>query len=194
MPGILTVHLAEILTQELDQYGIDVLNDHGQQASHPNKVGEIASWFGSDEDYNFETRLALLDIAVVDRATCKAIALIEIEETTNKPKVLIGDVMAILLGDGIRFQGKRKLCIGPWTTLIVLGHSSSHEKLVNFLRVQANHLKGCLSTKNATIGEVVIGLFSNDIEAKAKLIEHVERARLMFLSSTTPLDITSEVK
>jgi hypothetical protein len=43
MPGILTVHLAEILTQELDQYGIDVLNDHGQQASHPNKVGEIAS-------------------------------------------------------------------------------------------------------------------------------------------------------
>jgi hypothetical protein len=180
--GELTAHLAEILTQELDQYGIDVLYDHGQQASRPNKVGEIASWFGKDEDYNFETRLALLDIAIVDRATDKAIALIEIEETTDKPKVLIGDVMAILLGDGIRFQGKCKLCIGPWTTLIVLGHSSSssHVDRVHFLETQVKELKNCLPTKNKIIGEVVIGLFDDPADLDAKAKEKIEYARRRF--------------
>jgi len=55
-------------------------------------------------------------------------------------------------------------------------------------------VKSCLATKNATIGEVAIGLFSNDIEAETKLPEQVESARLRFLSSNTPLDITSEAK
>jgi hypothetical protein len=178
--GELTTHLAEILTQEFDQYGIDVLYDHGQQTSHPNEVGEIASWFG--ESYNAETRLALLDIALVERATNKAIALIEIEETTDKPKVLIGDILAILLGDGIKFRGERILTIESWTTLIILGHYSHvpNWKRVHHLEKHANYLKSSMTTGNAHIGEIVFDLFDDSADLKAKAIEQIKHARRRF--------------
>jgi hypothetical protein len=51
---------------------------------------------------------------------------------------------------------------------------------VHFLETQAKLLKDCLTTKNAAIGEVVIGLFDDgaDLEAKAK--EQIEHARSRF--------------
>lgn len=180
MTGILTDQLAKILTKELDQYGIDVLYDHGQQACYPQNVGEIVSWFGNT--YDRKSRLALFDIAIIKRETCKALALIEIEETTDKPKVLIGDVMAILMGDGIKFQGKHDLCIGPWTTLIVLGHysHSPHLERVQFLEKQMKDLKSGMDTCNAIIGEIVIGLFNNEDDLNAKAKDQIERAHRRF--------------
>jgi hypothetical protein len=44
------------------------------------------------------------------------------------------------------------------------------------------YLKSCLPTNetNAAIDEVVIDLFSNDVEAETKLKEHVKSALLRF--------------
>jgi hypothetical protein len=111
--------MASILSRELNNQPLDVLFDHGQKEPGPNdRVGKLASWFGPE--FKLESRLSLIDIAVVLRGSAKALALIEIEETTDKPKVVLGDVLAILMGNGIKFQGKRDLLVGRWTSLIVL--------------------------------------------------------------------------
>jgi len=115
--GMLTIHLAHILQQEFNQQRFDVLHDHGpKQMDSPDKVGKLRSWFGSA--LKAETILADLDIALVSPRDKKVYALIEIEETTDKPKVILGDILATLFGEGIAFQGKLDLQVGEWITLL----------------------------------------------------------------------------
>jgi hypothetical protein len=161
--GRLTASVGIRLSQELSSKGFDVLFDHASKRTVPREtVGKIASWF--DPEYNSNTRLGFLDIAVVSRHTQKALALVEIEETTDKPKVLLGDILATLLGSGIKFQGNRDLRIGPWTTLIVIGRSrwSSHQARIRFLLKQTAEIKSKLATPNAAIGHIVIDLFHEE--------------------------------
>src|SRR5690349_15243358 len=136
--GVLTVQVAQTLQKEFDKRGFDVLHDHGQKDFElEDTPGKLRSWFGSD--LTRETALADLDLAIVSRETDKAYALIEIEETTHKPKVILGDIFATLLGSGIAFNGKH-LGIGSWTTLIVLVRNihASHESRMAYLEQQAN--------------------------------------------------------
>jgi hypothetical protein len=122
--------------------------------------------------------LAQLDIAVVAPTSDKVVALLEIEETTDKPKVLLGDVLAMLLGDAVKFQGKRDLQVGSWTTLVVLGRSRTqpHPTRIAFLREQANHLKAVLSTSNAAVGQIVIDHFHERLELERKVRQWIQYA------------------
>ena len=107
------------MAKKVAPQGYDVLFDHGQAGQDdPARLGRIASWFG--EAYCAGARLALVDIAVVERGSDRAVALIEVEESAAPPKVLLGDVLATLLGERITFRGQRQLQVGEWTTLIVL--------------------------------------------------------------------------
>jgi len=119
-----------------------------------------------------------LDIAVVLRETGKALVLVEIEESTDTPKVLLGDVLATLLGDRITFREGRNLEVGEWTALIVLARSKggSHQKRADFLENRIAQLKPFLSTPNASIGGIVVDLFKDERELESKLITQVERA------------------
>ena len=65
---------------------------------------------------------------MVRQESGEAVALIEIEESSATPKVLLGDAFATLLGDHITFQGKHALKKGKWTTLIVLVHAVGKRK------------------------------------------------------------------
>jgi len=179
--GALTVKVAKTLKEKFRERGLDVLHDHGQKGGDlDNTPGKLRSWFGSDSTR--ETALADLDLAVVSRdpneaKKAKAYALVEIEETPPQPKVILGDIFATLLGDGITFQGKR-LCVGSWTTFIVLARNEhdSHQRRMTYLEQQANQLKTHLSSKsNASIGRIILDSFK-ETELEEKLRWHIEES------------------
>ena len=168
--GALTMQAARVFQQEFSKQGFDILHAHGQRGiDSPLRLGKIRSWFG--DTYKSETILADLDMAIVSHDKDKVCALIEIEETTCKPKVILGDVLTTLLGKGIRFQGIRDLQVGRWTTLIVLAHDTrqfSHNR-IPYLAEQSKYLRENLLTPNATIGRVVIDTFLDYNQLEDKL-------------------------
>jgi len=158
--GQLTAKVAQNITPDLTKMGCDVLYDHGSSSEN---VGKIVSWFG--DELNREAQLSFLDMAVVEHNSQKVFVLIEIEETTDKPKTLLADVLCTLMGDHIRFQGERELKVGDWTTLIVVGKSEVLHRERNFyLSRKVDSIRPALGTANAKIGEVVIDTFSGESE------------------------------
>ena len=73
-----------IIASNLDIEGYDVFYDHGDPANE--NVGKIAVWYGDDEKPERDTELSQLDIAIVKKGTNKAIVLVEVEETSDRPK------------------------------------------------------------------------------------------------------------
>ncbi len=178
--GVLSMQVARALQEEFSQQGFDLLRAHGEKGiDSPLLLGKIRSWYG--EAYNRDTILADLDMAVVSHEAfaahdeVRAHALIEIEETNCKPKVILGDVVATLLGKGIKFQGGRDLQVGRWTTLIVLAHDPrlSGPERIPYLAAQAKYQKENLLTPNATLGSVVIETFTDYLELEVKLRQNI---------------------
>jgi hypothetical protein len=96
--GELTARAARYPISGLDFPGYEVLFDHGDPfIDPPTRLGNISSWYG--EVYSSKSQLALLDIAVVETETDRAFVLVEIEETSSTPKVILGDLFGTLMGD-----------------------------------------------------------------------------------------------
>ena len=172
--GALTAHVARALSQSLSDRPVDVLFDHGEKGVDPPQcLGEIASWYGSH--YGATACLALLDIAVVRQESDQVVALIEIEESSATPKVLLGDAFATLLGDHITFQGKHALEVGKWTTLIVLVHATGKGKQqqVTEMAHRVCEVKPFLMSGNASIGHVLIDTFADADELEEKVAQLV---------------------
>jgi hypothetical protein len=181
--GALTMQAARVLQQEFFPGGFDILRDHGEKGiDSPLLLGKIRAWFG--DIYKSETILADLDMAVVNHAAAvsrdpeRVYALIVIEETSNKPKAILGDVLATLLGKGIKFQDQRDLQIGRWTTLIVLAHDRHADRLnrLPYLNAQSKVLRENLLTPNAAIGGVVIDTFVDYLQLEEKLRQNITEA------------------
>ena len=172
--GKLTAQMARMLSEAPENRGVEVLFDHGRKEVDPaDQLGKIVTWLG---DHNrMDAMLSELDIAVIMRDSGKVCALIEVEETTDKPKVLLGDVFATLLGDRVTFQGERNLPVGPWTTLIVMVHDrvEAHQSRMAFLQQEVDHIRSAISRPNATIGSVVLASFSDTTDLKNKLKQQV---------------------
>jgi hypothetical protein len=155
--GKMTVKAAETLLGYYEKR-YDVFYDHD---STKEIVGKIVSWFG--DKYNRESELSQLDIAIIEKGSDKALALIEIEETSDSPKTFLGNVLGVLLGDRISFRGERNFSVGKYTTLIVLGKSKvMHKKRNEHLREQGMKIKSSLSTANSAIGNIVIDTFADE--------------------------------
>jgi hypothetical protein len=89
-----------------------------------------------------------LDIAIAGKDSNKAIAFIEIEEKTDRPKTLIGDVFGVLLGDAVRFEGKRNIVVFENTALIVIGICKiSHNHKIKYLIDEMMKIKAHLTTE-----------------------------------------------
>ena len=175
--GELTAQIAYSLQHEFKHVEIDVLHDHRKKdADLPGKLGKLRSWFGTE--FKSEALLADVDIAIVSKKDKKIYALIEIEETTDKPKVILGDVLAILLGSGIAFKGNHELLVGKWTTLIVIGYDvhNLHLERLAFFTKQVNDLKEQLYTPNTSIGQIILDYFSDNIGLENKVKQHVRNA------------------
>jgi hypothetical protein len=172
--GALTTIAARDLTTQLAAQELDVLYGHGVVGvDPPAQLGKLKAWYGSE--YASHVILADLDIAVVSRALKQAYALIEIEETTCKPKVVLGDVMATLLGGNVTFRGKCPLGVGTWTTLIVLAKAktSAQQERITFLAEQVSRIKARLEAPNAAIGRIVIDSFHDEGSLVSQLRMHV---------------------
>jgi len=168
--GELTAHVARALARELSDRDVDVLFDHGEQSVDPSEcLGQIASWFGTD--YRANAQLAFLDIAVVQRDGDKVMALIEIEESTSTPKVLLGDLFATLLGDHVAFQGKRRLKVGEETRLIVLVQASGEQKRqqIATLADRVHNVPPALRSGNSAIGHLLIETFVDETKLERKV-------------------------
>ena len=180
MKGELTYQTARNLQQKYSKGGFDILYGHGEKGMDSQmNLGKIRSWFG--EEYNRDAILADMDIALVKQETDRVFALIEIEETSIKPKVILGDILSILLGNGINFQGNRDLQIGAFTDLIVMvqDNNHSHSVRVDFLSRQCNFIKERLVTSNSSIGKIIIDTFTDNKQLEDKLIEHLEKTILV---------------
>ncbi|GEM_PF-1185651 len=175
--GEWTARIARALAAHLQHRSCEVLFDHGRTNSDPaDKLGKIASWVGPS--YRFEAILGQLDIAVVAPGTDRVAALIEIEESTDTPKTLIGDIFATLLGEQLTFQGTRQLHVGEWTTLLVLTESArpSHQAQLAYLQTTATLLKSHTGTLNSRIGNVIVDIFANEAELEMKVKQLVDSA------------------
>jgi len=175
--GALGAQMARMLSEAFENRGAEVLFDHGQKEVDPaNQLGKIVTWLGHQK--RSDAMLAELDIAILIRESGKVCALIEVEETTDKPKVLLGDVFATLLGDRVTFQGDRNLPVGPWTTLIVMvrDRDQAHQSRMAFLQQEVDHIRSAISRPNATIGRVVLASFGDPTDLKNKLKQQVEWA------------------
>ena len=173
-----TVPAAKYLIEQFSSQDIEVLFDHGDPKSS-DKVGKIVSWFGPEYKSPYKPlQLANLDIAVVSQESGLTLALIEIEDTTDGVKTLLGDVLGTLLGSGIALGTDRQLRVGSWTTLVVLGnaksrqHQSQYQDRVAFLNEQSNQIRAHLSTPNASVGRVIVDTFVDQSELNAKLLSY----------------------
>ena len=172
--GHLTSAAARFIAIEMDNQGYDVYYDHGQAAEF---VGKIA--VSIDEELHKKNEISQLDIAVVERATNKAIALVEIEETTDNPKTLIGDLFAVLMGNAVYCPGRKKVNVGDWTTLIVIGKGSTghKERKAHILKL-AKSAGAAMGTNNSRVGELVIETISEDADLEELLMEQINAAYL----------------
>lgn len=179
--GALTAQLAFSLQQEYEKQGYVVLHDHSsQETGSPDKLGKLRTWVGDTPKR--QTLLSDLDIAIVNPDDNIVVALIEIEETTDKPKVILGDILAFLLGNGISFKGKHDFQIGEWTTLVVICHdeNQSHDERIAFLNEKTNFLKSKLDTLNASIGRIVVDTYADEKQLVEALDHHIHEAIALF--------------
>ena len=182
--GELTAKAARELAISIQYPNFDVLFDHGDTSiDPPDQVGNISSWFG--DEYSSKSQLALLDIAVVDRHSDRAIVLVEIEETSSNPKVAIGDAFGTIFGDHITFQGTRHLSVGDSTALFVLlkdGDRAQHKRL-DYLQNQIARLSKCAKSGNSVIGQIIFDFFKSEEDLSRKLHEFVKKCLSRYLES-----------
>jgi hypothetical protein len=171
--GRLTVETAKHLQDLLKDRGYAVLYDHGD--SSDKNVGTIVSWYGDGKKPERETELSQLDLAIVELSSNKVIALIEIEETNDRPKTLLGDVFCTLMGDQINFREK-SLSVGNWTNLMIVGFSKEPQgKRNQYIRAKVERVKPAIGSKNSSIGRVIIKTFTDEAKLPALLLYELEK-------------------
>jgi len=164
--GALTAEIARNLKCEFDGYA--VYHDHGSSAEGAQR---IVSFFGEKQRH---TLLSFVDIAVVRSQSRKAVALIEIEETEDKPKTILGDAFAVLMGESLSID-EEVLQVGPWTTLIIAVVSETlHDKRYDYIAGKVEKARASMGTGNAAIAHIVLGS-SPEKTSLAKLVSSLVR-------------------
>ena len=167
--GELTAKIGRSLKFE----GYNVFYDHGTPSEN---VGNIVSTL--EEKYGREDELSQLDIAIVEKSPDlkdRAVVLVEIEVTSDRPKTILGDIFGVLFGEHVFFK-RKELQVREFTTLIVVGISQVEHRVRNQqLQNRANGIKEKLETQNARIGKVVIKTYRNEDDLSTELPSLLER-------------------
>lgn len=169
--GKMTVALGSDLLGELWGKGYAVYYDHGKGGDEG--VGVTSSWIGGEKKR--DNRLAEIDIAITRREENKAILLVEIEESGDNPKKIIGAAIAILLGDNVSPSGQPALNTGSWTTLLVLakGEGTPHESRTREIETRITQLFGVAGNNRLRIGRINLELFQDQRELKSKILKYL---------------------
>jgi hypothetical protein len=167
--GQLTATIAHEISPFWEKRGYYVLLDHDRSG------GKIVSFFGS-ENPNRSTQLSHIDIAIVKKTSAdidSVFALIEIEETTDKPKVLLGDALGILMGEHISTKNKKPVEVSENTLCVILAKSSVvHRKRNKYLIDRVTATKNYLATPHSAIEKVFIKALYNK-KRTVKLLTNV---------------------
>jgi hypothetical protein len=169
--GQLTADLAQSIREEMSNRGFDVYCGHGKAGTF---TGQIVS--STEEMYKRGDELGHLDIAIVKKETNDAVALIEIEETNDKPKTVFSDVFGTLMGNFITLPHKGKSTVGNQTTLIILCKGEKHEDRIRHIEEKARMTRSALGTGNSEIGNIVIRPFASKAQLKKRLIKQINKA------------------
>ena len=202
--GQSTSNVANNIKRKLNEEGYDVYSDHGEAGEF---IGTIAVSYEEKTEGKLgrEEEISQLDIAVVEEKPTmegnlrKAIALIEIEETTDNPKKLIGDIFTVFMGKSIFLPGKKreKVDVNSWTTLIIIGKEPSrkdqlvaHKDRNIYIQDKAKNAMSALETANAKIGNIIVesisinGGLDEKLDAilEEKLMEKIHEAIRRYIS------------
>ena len=175
--GQLTSNVAKYIKDKLNAEGYDVYSDHGEAGEF---IGTIA--VSINDTLRQKEEISQLDIAVVEEnpkgeeKLRRAIALIEIEETTDNPKKLIGDIFTLLMGKSIYLPGGEEVVAGEWTTLIIIAKDVDHEHRNKEIQNMANDARFAFGTANLKIGNIIIDSFSVDKRLENVLMNNIEKA------------------
>jgi hypothetical protein len=151
--------------------GCDVFYDHGVSGEN---VGKIVSTFS--KDYGRDNELSQLDIAIVEKQSNNVMVLVEIEETSDRPKTFLSDIFGVLFGEHIFFK-RKELKVGDFTTFIVVGVSKTdHEERNQYIQKQVSGVKANLRTQNAKTGNVMIKTYTDEREMIVLLPSVLDRA------------------
>lgn len=187
----ITVPVAKFLIEKFGALGIEILYDHGKKRIvTQDNVGRIVAWRGEKYFQPYRPKqLAHPDIAILPERSNRVNLLVEIEDaneygSSDRPKLIVGDAIATLLGTGLAFRQNAKirlLELGNWTTYVVsvqMGsrpHQDLFEARGRFLQEKLQMLKSCLDTPNATVADVIIKTFTNKHDLEQILSEYVNR-------------------
>jgi hypothetical protein len=169
--GEITAALGKELnnSNELAKLGYAVVYDHGK--GEADDVGVTSAWVGDEKKR--DNRLAEIDIVVYAMQGHKAKLLIEIEESGDNPKKIIGAAMATLFGEKISSSGQEDLQIGQWTTLLVLakGEGDAHLERTRLIEEKVTSLLREEGINKLKIGSVKLVLFQHEDDLKPMIIE-----------------------
>jgi hypothetical protein len=168
--GQLTAKMAREISPYWEKRGYYVLYDHDPSSK---SVGKIVSSFGQQPPTQ-NTRLSHIDIALVEKSSGRVFALIEIEETTDRPKALLGAVFSILMGEQISFGKERLLAVDKDTSLLVFGKSTvSHEERIQYMLDKVKRFRSNMGTANSKIEKIDLKTFSTEQELKELLTNKI---------------------
>jgi hypothetical protein len=166
-----TLPAATYLLNRYKDTALQVFYDHGDHSSQ-----RLYSWFGATYTAPYAARhLSWVDIVVADPKTRKIHQIIEIEDSTARPKTVISDVMAVLLGDGLAFAGHADWLVGDWTCLLVFAYVSTahaqakYDAQLAHLQQQIVSFQSCLKTRNAAVGRILVETFKDIAELQEKI-------------------------
>ncbi len=173
--GEITAALGKELStsSELAKLGYALVYDHGKGGA--DDVGVTSAWIGDEKKK--DNRLAEIDIVVYGMQWNKARLLIEIEESGDNPKKIIGAAMATLFGEKISSSGREDLQIGRWTTLLVLakGEGGAHLERTRLIEEKINDLLREEGINKMKIGAVKLVLFQHEDDLKPMIIEMLKK-------------------
>ena len=171
--GEFTAKVGAYLQQHLEPKGFQVAYDHGDKEKGS---GTIVSSLGREPRRG--QGLSQVDIAVLKRQgeSLYALVLLEIEEKKSTPKIVLGDIFCVLLGQSLSFAGE-SISAGPYTSLIVAAVRGARQLKKNQeLALVAEKCRAALGTPNAAVGEISVISLAEAADAESMLLERVQAA------------------
>jgi hypothetical protein len=155
--GRLTAKLGDYLEKRSRELGFTIYYDHGERNSN---VGKIAAHLGAEP--HKDSCLAQIDIALLDGKK-RVRLLVEVEESGDRPKTIIGDAMTILLSDKVSYKNKN-LHIGEWTQLLIISKKSigDHADRMDEIEKRINRLIQNREYGGINIKDVKLEYYENE--------------------------------
>ena len=174
--GIRTVAIGKELQCNLDAnaeryHGIGVFYDHGD-SSDP-EVCRPTTYMG--RRYGSDATLSGVDIVVTEAG--RVIAAIEVEESTVRPKAILGDVFGIALAGRMRIHG-RPYPIVDATIVIAIADDSAGKQAAKYARLERHLQHYFQANPSDAVGKIrIVSCRTNDLVTRIERLIRLETGK-----------------